>query len=105
HESIRGMVGFQEEILSQLDIVKKSFELPEPNAALTAEMEEKAESMGLYSAIQDADKQAREEAINEAKDSILSTLDEEAEDYEETHAEASEIIEKLLKNEVRRLIT
>src|SRR5699024_7617573 len=49
HENIREMVGFQEEILSQLDIVKKSFELPEPNAALTAEMEEKAESMGLYS--------------------------------------------------------
>lgn len=105
HASIREMVRFQEEILSQLDIVKKSFELPEQNAELTVEMEEKAESMGLYSAIQDADKQAREEAINEAKDNILGTLDEEAEDYEERHAEASEIIEKLLKNEVRRLIT
>lgn len=105
HESIKQMVTFQEEILSQLDIVKKSFEQPEQNTSLTAEMEEKAESMGLYSAIQDPNKQAREEAINNAKGNILQTLDEDAEDYEETHAEASEIIEKLLKNEVRRLIT
>lgn len=105
HESIQEMVRFQEEILAQLDVVKRSFEAPEQNAALTAEMEEKAESMGLYSAIQDPDKKAREEAINNAKTSILSTLDEEAEDYEETYSEASGIIEKLLKNEVRRLIT
>ncbi|TVT29214.1 polyribonucleotide nucleotidyltransferase [Salinicoccus cyprini] len=105
HESIKEMVSFQESILSGLDVEKRPFQLPETNDELTHQMEEKALSMGLYDAIQDPDKQARETAINDAKKRILDTFDESLENYEEIRSEASGILEGLLKNEVRRLIT
>ncbi|OZT78675.1 polyribonucleotide nucleotidyltransferase [Salinicoccus roseus] len=105
HESIRKMVEFQQEILDELNVEKRVFEQPETDADLKREMEEKAQSLGLYDAIQDPDKKSREEAISEAKKRILETLDETDENYEEIHAEASAIVERLLKEEVRRLIT
>ncbi|WP_271396740.1 polyribonucleotide nucleotidyltransferase [Salinicoccus roseus] len=105
HESIRKMVEFQQEILDELNVEKRVFEQPETDAYLKREMEEKAQSLGLYDAIQDPDKKSREDAISEAKKRILETLDETDENYEEIHAEASAIVEKLLKEEVRRLIT
>lgn len=105
HESIRKMVEFQQEILDELNVEKRVFEQPETDADLKREMEEKAQSLGLYDAIQDPDKKSREDAINEAKKRILETLDETDEDYDEIHAEASAIVEGLLKEEVRRLIT
>ncbi|CAM2745391.1 polyribonucleotide nucleotidyltransferase [Salinicoccus roseus] len=105
HESIRKMVEFQQEILDELHVEKRVFEQPETDADLKREMEEKAQSLGLYDAIQDPDKKSREDAISEAKKRILETLDETDENYEEIHAEASAIVEKLLKEEVRRLIT
>ena len=105
HESIRKMVEFQQEILDELNVEKRVFEQPETDADLKREMEEKAQSLGLYDAIQDPDKKSREGAISEAKKRILETLDETDENYEEIHAEASAIVERLLKEEVRRLIT
>ncbi len=105
HESIRKMVEFQQEILDELNVEKRVFEQPETDADLKREMEEKAQSLGLYDAIQDPDKKSREDAISEAKKRILETLDETDENYEEIHAEASAIVERLLKEEVRRLIT
>ncbi|MFA7744879.1 polyribonucleotide nucleotidyltransferase [Salinicoccus roseus] len=105
HGSIRKMVEFQQEILDELNVEKRVFEQPETDADLKREMEEKAQSLGLYDAIQDPDKKSREDAISEAKKRILETLDETDENYEEIHAEASAIVEKLLKEEVRRLIT
>ena len=105
HENIREMVGFQEDILAELDIVKSEFDQPQEDLELSRDIEEKADTMGLYSAIQHPDKQTRDETISAAKERILDTLDEEAEDYEEVYSEASGIVERLLKNEVRRLIT
>lgn len=105
HENIKEMVSFQEDILAELDIVKSEFDQPEENRDLSMDIEEKAESMGLYSAIQHPDKKTRDETISAAKERILGTLDEDAEDYEEVYSEASDIVERLLKNEVRRLIT
>nr|WP_275431605.1 polyribonucleotide nucleotidyltransferase [Salinicoccus roseus] len=105
HESIRKMVEFQQEILDELHVEKRVFEQPETDADLKRDMEEKAQSLGLYDAIQDPDKKSREDAISEAKKRILETLDETDENYEEIYAEASAIVEGLLKEEVRRLIT
>lgn len=105
HDSIKEMVAFQESILSGLDIEKRPFERTETDASFKQQMEEKALSMGLYDAIQDPDKQARETAISDAKKRILDTFDESEENYESVRAEASSILEGLLKNEVRRLIT
>src|SRR5699024_7654606 len=105
HENIREMVGFQEDILAELDVVKSEFDQPQEDLELSRDIEEKAYTMGLYSAIQHPDKQTRDETISAAKERILETLDEEAEDYEEVYNEASGIVERLLKNEVRRLIT
>ncbi len=105
HESIKKLVAFQEEILSELDIEKTPFEVPEPDFDLQRDMEEKAKTMGLYEAIQDPDKKERDAAIKAAKERILETLDESAEDYETIYKEAASIVETLLKDEVRRLIT
>ncbi|GAB3070064.1 polyribonucleotide nucleotidyltransferase [Salinicoccus sesuvii] len=105
HDSIKEMVAFQESILNEMDIEKRPFEPVETDASFKQQMEEKALSMGLYDAIQDPDKQARETAISDAKKRILDTFDESEENYESIRAEASSILEGLLKNEVRRLIT
>ncbi|GAA3719271.1 polyribonucleotide nucleotidyltransferase [Salinicoccus siamensis] len=105
HESIKKLVAFQEEILAELDIEKTPFEVPEPDFDLQSDMEEKAKTMGLYEAIQDPDKKERDAAIKAAKERILETLDESAEDYEIIYKEAASIVETLLKDEVRRLIT
>lgn len=105
HEEIKKLVTFQEEIVAEIQPEKHGADLEEEIEGLRSDIEEKVKTHGLYDAIQEVDKQTREEGITNAKDSILETFDEESEDYEETVKEAGSIIDELLKAEVRRLIT
>lgn len=105
HAEIRKLVEFQEKIIEEISPEKHGADLEEDIPGLREDVEEKVKTHGLYDAIQEVDKQKREEGIANAKNSILDTYDEESEDYESTVKEAGSIIEELLKAEVRRLIT
>ncbi|SOC38049.1 polyribonucleotide nucleotidyltransferase [Salinicoccus kekensis] len=104
-KEISKLVEFQEEIIAGINPEKHGVDGQEEDLDLRKDVEEKVRTHGLYDAIQEMDKQTREEGITNAKNSILETYDEADEDHEATVKEAGAIIDELLKAEVRRLIT
>lgn len=105
HEEIKKMVQFQEEILQDIDPEKREVELEEKDVELQDDISSKASEHGLFEAIKEHEKQTRDEKISEAKEKVLETFDEEDENYEETYKAAKGILNNLVKEEVRRLIT
>ncbi|RSK24424.1 polyribonucleotide nucleotidyltransferase [Bhargavaea beijingensis] len=102
HEEIRRLVAFQEEIAREAGKEKKEITLFELDAELMAEIREKAEA-SLLDAIQTKEKHAREEAIQAVKASVIEAY---AESEEETDlGQVRAVLDKLIKDEVRRLIT
>lgn len=103
HEEIRRLISFQEEIIQQAGKEKIEVKLYEIDAEIQKEVKEAAEA-DLKKAIQVQEKHAREAAISEVKNAIVQR-------YEENEAEADvikqvkETLSKLVKAEVRRLIT
>ena len=59
----------------------------------------------LINAIQVQEKHAREEAINEVKDEVVGKYEEQEATDEVTLKQVKEILDKIVKDEVRRLIT
>ncbi|MCM3739001.1 polyribonucleotide nucleotidyltransferase [Oceanobacillus luteolus] len=102
HEEIKRLVAFQEEIISKLTIEKSEVELFELNEELSKELEKEAKEK-LTAAIQVKEKHEREDAIKAVKDEILAKYDEETE--AETLEQAKSILDEMVKEEVRRLIS
>ncbi|MED5050220.1 polyribonucleotide nucleotidyltransferase, partial [Bacillus siamensis] len=74
---------------------------------IDAELSEKVKSLAepdLLSAIQVHEKHAREDAISKVKDAVVAKFEEEEHD-EDTIKKVKQTLSKLVKNEVRRLIT
>lgn len=105
HENIKEMVAFQEDILSQIEVVKNEFVPEESDESLNQLISERALQFGLYEAIKNPDKLEREAAITAAKDEILSVYDADDAEVEDELKRADNIVDKLIKQEVRRLIT
>lgn len=105
HKNIQEMVAFQEEILSTLDITKKEFISAEENETLNQSIYERAQEFKLFDALQNPDKLAREAAITAAKNDILSMYDPDDDMVQDELKEANRIVDRLIKEEVRRLIT
>ncbi len=103
HEEIKRLVAFQEEIAQEVGKEKFEVTLFEIDETLREEVKEKALNK-LLSAIQVQGKHARDEAISAAKDEVLTAYAEQ-EVEEETIGQVKEILDKLVKEEVRRLIT
>ena len=59
----------------------------------------------LIPAIQVQEKHAREEAIKAVKNKVIAVYEEEKEADEATLKQVKKVLDKLVKNEVRRLIT
>ncbi|MFC4387447.1 polyribonucleotide nucleotidyltransferase [Gracilibacillus marinus] len=103
HEEIKRLVAFQEEIIDALEVEKMDVKLFELDATIIDEVEGKAKAQ-LIEAIQVQEKHAREDAINEVKEKVIA-------EYEEQEADASimkqvvNVLDKIVKEEVRRLIT
>ncbi len=103
HEEIKRLVAFQEEIIEALEVEKMDVKLFELDATIIDEVEGKAKAQ-LIEAIQVQEKHAREDAINEVKEKVIA-------EYEEQEADASimkqvaNVLDKIVKEEVRRLIT
>ena len=104
HEEIKRLIAFQEEIVSQVGKEKMEIELYEVDAELEAEVRTLAEE-DIKKAVQVAEKHAREDAINEVKASVKAKFEEREELPEGTLGQVDEIMYKLVKEEVRRLIT
>ncbi|RKQ38000.1 polyribonucleotide nucleotidyltransferase [Oceanobacillus halophilus] len=101
HEEIKRLVAFQEEIIQAIGVEKSEFKLLENDEDLTNKVEADAKER-LVAAIQVKEKHAREEAIQQVKDEVLQEYEEEE---TEVISQVKSILDKMVKAEVRRLIT
>jgi len=101
HEEIKKLITFQEVIAAEVGKEKTEIQLYELDAELSATIKNSVEAE-LNAAVQINEKQARNEAIDEVKKGVM-------EQYEESDADvkkqAGQILDKMVKEEVRRLIT
>ncbi|WP_100403033.1 polyribonucleotide nucleotidyltransferase [Bacillus sp. FJAT-42315] len=103
HEEIKRMIAFQEEIVQAIGKAKIEIELYE----IDTDIEQKVRALceqEMVQAIQVQEKHAREEAITAVKNAVKEKfIEEEADD--ETMKQVGQMLDKLVKEEVRRLIT
>ncbi|WP_428908617.1 polyribonucleotide nucleotidyltransferase [Niallia sp. Krafla_26] len=103
HDEIKRLIAFQEQIVAEIGKEKMEVVLAEVDAELESEVRDICETE-MIQAIQVQEKHAREEAIKKVKDEVLAKYQEnEAED--EVIKQVNQILDKLVKGEVRRLIT
>ncbi len=103
HEEIKRLIAFQETIVAAVGKEKKAVQLYEVDKELEAQIREMAGS-DINVAVQVVEKHAREEAITAVKNAVVEKYEtEEADDA--TLKQVKEILSKLVKEEVRRLIT
>ncbi|MEC2200201.1 polyribonucleotide nucleotidyltransferase [Bacillus subtilis] len=103
HEEIKRLIAFQEEIVAAVGKEKSEIKLFEIDEELNEKVKALAEE-DLLKAIQVHEKHARENAINEVKNAVVAKFEDEEHD-EDTIKQVKQILSKLVKNEVRRLIT
>ncbi|WP_410983905.1 polyribonucleotide nucleotidyltransferase [Bacillus cereus] len=103
HEEIKRLIAFQEEIVQAVGKEKAEVKLYEVDADLEKAIREMAEK-DMHAAIQVHEKHAREDAINEVKQRVIAHY-EEQEVEAEVLGQVHEILYKIVKEEVRRLIT
>lgn len=103
HDEIKRLIAFQEEIVAAVGKEKSEIKLYEINEELSEKVKALAEQ-DLLKAIQVHEKHAREDAINEVKNTVVAKFEDDEHD-EETIKQVKQILSKLVKNEVRRLIT
>ncbi len=103
HEEIKRLIAFQESIVEKIGKEKLDVTLYELDKKLTSEIENMVGSE-LNSAVQVQEKHAREAAIDEVRQKVVTTY-EEREVNDATMKQVKEIIYQMVKDEVRRLIT
>ncbi|PFR95215.1 polyribonucleotide nucleotidyltransferase [Priestia megaterium] len=103
HEQIKKLIAFQEEIVAAVGKEKVEVELYTVDADLERQVREIAEG-DMNRAVQVQEKHARENAIKEVKSAVAGKF-EEQDVEEEVLNQVNEILSKLVKSEVRRLIT
>ncbi|MGX1264597.1 polyribonucleotide nucleotidyltransferase [Rossellomorea marisflavi] len=103
HEEIKKLIAFQEEIIAKMGKDKLEIKLFELDEVIETEVRSLCESE-LIPAIQVQEKHAREEAIKEVKNKVISVYEEKEAD-DATLKQVKKVLDKLVKNEVRRLIT
>ena len=103
HDEIKKLIAFQEKIVAEIGKEKMNVTLYQVDSELEAEVKSMCLDE-LNKAVQVQEKHAREDAITEVKNRVLAH-------YEELEADGDklknvkEILNKLVKEEVRRLIT
>ncbi|PFK25048.1 polyribonucleotide nucleotidyltransferase [Bacillus cereus] len=103
HDEIKRLIAFQEEIVQAVGKEKSEVKLYEVDADLNQVVREMAEE-DMHSAIQVHEKHAREDAINEVKKRVIEHYEAQEADAD-TLGQVNEILYKIVKEEVRRLIT
>ncbi len=103
HEEIKRLISFQEEIVAAVGKEKMEVQLAEIDAEIESVVRDICEK-DMLQAIQVQEKHAREEAIKSVKNTVLEQYEEKEAD-EATLKQVKKVLDKLVKNEVRRLIT
>lgn len=103
HEEIKRLVAFQEEIMSELGKEKMEVKLFTPDEEVVKEVSEFAKAE-LVEAIQTFDKKQREENIEAVKTKVIEKY-ESGEVEDDYISQVKSVLDKLVKDEVRRLIT
>ncbi len=103
HDEIKKLIEFQEKIVSEIGKEKVEVVLYELDKDIEAEVRTLCETE-MLDAIRVQEKHAREAAIREVKNSVLEKYETEEAD-EDKLKQVKQILDKLVKNEVRRLIT
>jgi len=101
HEEIKRLIAFQEEIAAEVGQEKMEIVLYEIDQEVNEAVSAFAKD-DLIKAIQIGEKHARQEAIDEVK---TRTLEHFAETFAEQMKDVKEVLDKIVKDEVRRLIT
>ncbi len=103
HEAIKQIISFQEQIVAENRKEKMELNLYEVDPTINARVREMAEA-DMLAAIQVVEKHARQEAIDAVNTRVLEVFEaEEATDKE--LKQVKEVLNKIVKEEVRRLIT
>ena len=103
HDAIKQIIAFQEQIVAEIGKEKMELNLYEIDADINARVREMAEA-DMLAAIQVVEKHARQEAIDAVKKRVLEVF--EAEEVTEKELkQVKEVLNKIVKEEVRRLIT
>jgi len=103
HEEIKKLISFQEKIAAEIGKGKMEVKLYQVDVELETEVKSLCLAE-LNKAVQVQEKHAREDAITEVKNSVLAHYGEQAADDDKLK-NVKEILSKLVKEEVRRLIT
>ncbi|KPN93171.1 polyribonucleotide nucleotidyltransferase [Lysinibacillus sp. ZYM-1] len=103
HEEIKKIIAFQEQIVAEVGKEKLPVTLFEIDEAIQADIKVACET-DMHDAIQTAEKHARDEAIQAVKDRIIASYEEQEAD-EVTMKQVYTILDKMVKDEVRRQIT
>ena len=103
HEEIKKLISFQEKIAAEIGKEKMEVKLYQVDVELETEVKSLCLAE-LNKAVQVQEKHAREDAITEVKNSVLAHYGEQAADDDKLK-NVKEILSKLVKEEVRRLIT
>ncbi len=103
HEEIKRLIAFQEEIVKACSKEKMEVTLFEIDSEIESAVRGLCEKE-MIEAIQVQEKHAREDAINAVKEKVLTKYEEQEAD-EETIKQVHHVLDKNVKEEVRRLIT
>ncbi|NYE05187.1 polyribonucleotide nucleotidyltransferase [Bacillus niacini] len=103
HEEIKRLIEFQEKIMAEAGKEKREIILYELDKDLEAEVREMCET-DMVTAIQVQEKHAREDAIKEVKNRVIAKF-QENEATDDDMKQVKQILDKIVKGEVRRLIT
>ncbi|MBP1949172.1 polyribonucleotide nucleotidyltransferase [Virgibacillus litoralis] len=101
HKEITRLVEFQEKIIAAVGVEKADMPLLDTDEDIAAKVESEAKGK-LQEAIKVEEKHAREEAISNVKNEVLASY-EDAD--EEVIGDVKATLDKMVKEEVRRLIT
>ena len=108
HEAVKKLCIWQEEIIKEIGVPKREIELYQCDPQVEADVTARAKDR-LVKAISIFDKLERQDAIAAVEDEILEDYDSRSYPDEITHKKTyhmvSEILESLVAQEVRRLIT
>lgn len=103
HEEIKKIIAFQEQIVAEVGKEKLPVTLFEIDEAIQADIKAACET-DMHDAIQTIEKHARDEAIQAVKDRVIASYEEQEAD-DETMKQVYTILDKMVKEEVRRQIT
>ena len=103
HDAIKEIIRFQEQIVAEIGKEKMELNLYEIDPTINTRVHEMAEA-DMLKAIQVVEKHARQEAIDAVNARVIDVFEQE-EVTEKELKQVKEVLNKIVKEEVRRLIT